>query len=141
MPYSEAEEYVFVSHFHADRDVIFPVLAKLQRAGRRIWYDEGIKGVESWRKILTSKIESNKCVNFLLLNFEKAVSSIFVRAEITAALNCEKRIVTVRLDEARFSLDLEMYLQILQTLDRKDVAFDEEIIKAIDQRSFVLNQG
>lgn len=80
-------------------------------------------------------------MNFLLLNSEKAVSSIYVRAEITAALNCEKKIITVRLDEARFSLDLEIYLQILQTLDRKDVAFDEKIIEAIDQRAFVLNQG
>lgn len=47
MPYSGEDEYVFVSHSHTDRDEVFPVLAKLQRAGFRIWYDEGIKGGEN----------------------------------------------------------------------------------------------
>lgn len=61
-----------------------------------------VKGGENWRKVRASKIESDKCVNCLLLSSEKAVSSIHVRAEITAALNFEKKIITVRLDEASF---------------------------------------
>ena len=137
MPYSGPEEYVFVSYSHADKEAVFPILAKLQRSGCRIWYDEGIKGGENWRKILASKIESEKCVNFLLFSSQNATPSIHICAEINAALNCNKKIITVRLDGSRFSLDLEMYLQSLQTLDALDFFFDDKITKAIDGKSFV----
>lgn len=137
MPYSGSEDYVFVSYSHSDKDMVFPILAKLQRTGCRIWYDEGIKGGENWRKILASKIESEKCVNFLLFSSKNAISSIHVCAEINAALNCEKKIITIRLDDSRFTLDLEMYLKSLQTLNEADSSFDKKLIDCIDGRSFV----
>ncbi|MBR4320565.1 MAG: toll/interleukin-1 receptor domain-containing protein [Oscillospiraceae bacterium] len=137
MPYSGFEDYVFASYSHADKDKVFPILAKLQRAGCRIWYDEGIKGGENWRKILASKIESEKCVNFLLFNSKNSTSSIHVCAEINAALNCEKKIITIRQDESKFTLDLEMYLQTLQTLNASDTSFDRKLIEAIDRRAFI----
>ena len=137
MPYSGSEEYIFVSYSHTDKDMVFPILAKLQRDGCRIWYDEGIKGGENWRKILASKIESEKCVNFLLFSSKNSTSSIHVCAEINAALNCEKKIITIRQDESKFTLDLEMYLQTLQTLNTSDTSFDRKLIEAIDRRAFV----
>lgn len=137
MPYSGYEEYIFVSYSHADKDTVFPILARLQRAGCRIWYDEGIKGGENWRKIIASKIESEKCINFLLFSSKSATSSIHVCAEINAALNFEKKIVTIRLDDSKFTPDLEMYLQCFHTIDYSNTTFDEKLIESIDQNSFV----
>ena len=116
---------------------MFPILAKLQRSGCRIWYDEGIKGGENWRKILASKIESEKCVNFLLFSSRSSTASVHVRAEINAALNCEKRIITLRLDESKFTLDLEMYLQSLHTLGNQGTGFDRKLVESIDRRAFI----
>lgn len=136
MPYTGADEYIFVSYSHNDKEIVFPILAKLQRSGCRVWYDEGIKGGENWRKILASKIESAKCVNFILFSSENSTSSIHVCAEINAALNCEKKIITVRSDNSKFSLDIEMYLKCLQNLDMNDNDFDKKIIDAIDAKAF-----
>lgn len=137
LPYSGSDEYVFVSYSHNDKEKVFPILANLQRAGCRIWYDEGIKGGENWRKIMASKIDSQKCVNVLLFSSENAVASIHVCAEINATLNCEKKIITVRFDDSRFTLDLEMYLRSLQMLEFSDAGFDEKLVESIDPNSFV----
>lgn len=56
---------------------------------------------------------------------------------MNAALNCEKRIVTLRLDESKFALDLEMYLQSLHTLDNQGTDFDRRLIEAIDKKAFI----
>ena len=44
MPYAGGENYIFVSYAHSDIEIVFPILHKLQLAGYRIWYDEGING-------------------------------------------------------------------------------------------------
>ena len=133
MPYTGNDCYVFVSYSHHDIRQVFPVLHKLQLAGFRIWYDEGINGGENWRKILASKIESEKCRNFLLFSSENAVSSRHIRAEINLALDRDKNIVPVRLDEARFGSDLEMYLSTYQYLSVTDqTGFENNLVKALD---------
>lgn len=137
LPYCGNDEYVFVSYSHNDKEKVFPVLANLQRAGCRIWYDEGIKGGENWRKIIASKIDSEKCVNFLLFSSENATSSIHVCAEINAALNCEKKIITVRFDDSKYTLDLEMYLRSFQMLSFSDIRFSEKLAESISPNSFV----
>lgn len=136
MPYSGNLEYVFVSYSHKDRDQVLPILGRLQQAGCRIWYDEGIKGGENWRKILASKIDSDKCSNFLLFGSVNSAASLHVCAEINAALNCEKKIVTVRLDGAKFPLDIEMYLGIIQSLKYNDPLFNSKLSEALDKKTF-----
>lgn len=131
MPYSGKEDYIFVSYAHQDSDAVFPVLAQLQQAGCRVWYDEGIKGGENWRKILATKIQSEACVDFFLFSSRNSTKSKHVQAEVNAALNCEKKITTIRLDDSRFELDLEMYLQIYQILYSSDSAFASKILQAV----------
>lgn len=133
MPYTGGENYIFVSYAHVDVRKVFPILHKLQLAGYRIWYDEGINGGENWRKIIASKIQENKCRDFLLFASENAIQSRHVRAEINLALDLDKKITTVRLDDAKFRADLEMYLSTYQYLQAgDDKTFDEKLIKALD---------
>lgn len=133
MPYSGGENYIFVSYSHSDIGRVFPVLHKLQLAGYRIWYDEGINGVENGRKILASKMQDNKCKDFLLFASESSIQSRHVRAEINLALDLDKKITTVRLDDSKFGSDLEMYLSTYQYLSAgDDKTFDDKIIKAMD---------
>lgn len=89
-------------------------------------------GVKLWLLKLIQKM-----CNLLLFSFENATASIHVCAEINAALNCEKKIITVRFDDSKYTLDLEMYLRSLHMLNFSDVGFDEKLIEAIEPSSFV----
>lgn len=138
MPYAGGEDYVFVSYSHSDIEKVFPVLHKLQLAGFRIWYDEGINGGENWRKILASKIQEKKCKDFLLFSSANSVQSRHVKAELNLALDLDKKITTVRLDDARFGPDLEMYLSTYQYLSASnDPAFYEKLILSMDDTTRV----
>ena len=133
LPYSGGENYTFVSYSHSDSEVVFSVLHKLQLAGFRIWYDEGINGGENWRKIVASKIQDDKCKDFLLFATANSVKSRDVRAEINYALKQNKKIITIRLDNAVFEPDLEMYLDGYHYLNyRSDSGFEEKLIKSLD---------
>lgn len=140
MPYAGNEDYAFVSYSHSDVEKVFPILRKLQLAGYRIWYDEGIYGGENWRKILASKIRDEKCKDFLLFSSENSTKSKHVRAEINLALDLDKKITTVRFDDARFGSDLEMYLSLYQHLLISDKSyFDEKLLKSLDIRTRIKN--
>ena len=119
--YGSMQDYVFISYSHSDIEQVFPILRKLQLAGCRIWYDEGIAGGENWRKILASKIESESCKNFVVFSSSNSTVSRHVQAEIYAALDCDKKITTVRLDTSKFELDTESAFDVdiyVSTLDR-----------------------
>ena len=134
MPYVGNENYLFVSYSHSDRESVFPILRKLQLEGYRIWYDEGINGGENWRKILASKIQDEKCREFLLFSSVHSVSSTHVRAEINLALDLNRKITTVRLDEHKFGPDIEMYLSLYQYLSAVDNAdFYEQLHRSLDR--------
>lgn len=139
MPYTGNENYIFVSYAHLDMERIFPILRKLQLAGCRIWYDEGISGGENWRKILASKIQSDQCRNFVLFSSSNSTRSRHVQAEINAALNCDKKIITVRLDDSKFGLDTEMYLLTYQILFASDSNIEEELLHSIEETVKIRN--
>ena len=133
LPYTGGENYAFVSYSHSDRDVVKSVLRKLQLAGFRIWYDKGINGGQNWRKIIASKIEDEKCQDVLLFATANSVKSRDVKAEINYALSQDKKIITIRIDEATFEPDLEMYLEGYHYLYyRSDSDFEENLIKSLD---------
>lgn len=141
MPYTGGENYIFVSYSHSDVQNVFPILHRLQLAGFRIWYDEGINGGENWRKILASKIQDTKCKNILLFASENSVQSRHVKAEINLALDLDKKITIVRFNNAQFGLDLEMYLSSYQYLCADDdKAFDEKIMNSLDQTTRINNK-
>lgn len=138
MPYAGVDDYIFVSYSHSDIEKVFPVLHKLQLAGFRIWYDEGINGGENWRKILASKIQDKKCRDFLLFKSENSVQSRHVRAEINLALDLDKKITSVLLDDAKFGLDLEMYLSTYQYVSSEDEnQLIEKLIKSMNDTTRV----
>ncbi len=142
MPYSGGENYTFVSYSHSDREIVFSVLHKLQMAGFRIWYDEGINGGENWRKIIATKIQDDKCRDFLLFATENSVKSRDVRAEINLAIKMDKKITTIRIDNAAFEPDLEMYLETYHYLNYlRDPVFEEKLVRSLDSTTRIDREG
>lgn len=133
MPYTGSEDYVFISYSHKDTEKVFPVLRMLQLNGCRVWYDEGIRGGDNWRKILAFKIQSENCRDVIVFSSENSVKSRHVLAEINAALNCDKKITAVRMDSAEFELDTEMYLQTYQNLFADASDFSSRLLASMTE--------
>lgn len=131
LPYTGNEPYIFVSYSHQDISQVFPVLRSLQLSGCRVWYDEGIGGGENWRRIVGSKIQSDKNHCFLLFSSASSAHSNNVIAETNLALLVGKKIITVRLDDARFYPDLEKDLSQLQYLSSSDPRFPEKLLASV----------
>ncbi len=126
LPYTGAEPYVFVSYSHKDAKLIHPILSNLQLERCRLWFDGGLKPGDNWKKIIASKIESPECKDFILFISENSVNSDFVKAELWVAFELGLKIIPIRLDGAKFSTDIAMYLNKFQYID-----FDENTVSAV----------
>lgn len=56
MPTAIAGDYVFVSYAHADREYGNQIIARLQNAGVRVWFDAGIEPGTVWDDTLESRL-------------------------------------------------------------------------------------
>lgn len=129
IPYSGKDPYLFISYAHADAEKVYQILSALQRNSCRLWYDDGIAGGENWRKIIASKLIDAEAV--LLFSSTNSSTSRHVEAELNAALNCEKPIYTLRLDDAKFDLAYEMYLSVDQILSVESDDFENKLLNSL----------
>lgn len=82
--YKGEEPYIFISYAHLDSELVLPIIARMQRDGFRIWYDEGIPPVEDWPQVLADRIDN--CGFFLA----------FLSENYLASANCKDEIMYVR---------------------------------------------
>jgi hypothetical protein len=67
--YNGTDPYIFISYSHADSDIVFSQIEKLQKEGYRVWYDEGIPTSAKWKKNIEEKIDNcKKFIFFLSIN-------------------------------------------------------------------------
>jgi peptidoglycan hydrolase-like protein with peptidoglycan-binding domain len=76
--------FLSASYAHRDSFLVFPELARIQAAGTRVWYDEGIEPGAIWAKTIEAAIEG--CSWFVLFLSSRAVASDYVHHEIKLAL-------------------------------------------------------
>lgn len=129
LPYEGAEPYLFISYAHSDKDAVFPTMAALQRNSVRLWYDDGIHGGDNWMKILAQKIDESYAV--LLFCSEKHMNSRFCQAEFRRAVNSDKPIYTIRLDDAPLTDEYDMFLSGNQMLDYNAKDFEKKLMAAL----------
>ena len=55
-PYSGVEKYTFISYSHLDKDIVFPILEKLEGWSIRFWFDKGIEFGEDWASKISKLI-------------------------------------------------------------------------------------
>ena len=115
LPYTGNQDYVFVSYSHKDSRRVIPYLSALQKAGYRIWYDEGIHKGSNWAIMLGERLQN--CKSFLLFSSENSISSKNVENEINGAMKCDNITpITVRLDDNEFPFGYEMFLSKYQVI-------------------------
>lgn len=126
--------YVFVSYSHEDQEIVSAVMTILHRHGYRIWYDAGVYVGDRWRDEIARHIWD--CGAFFAFHSAASVRSPHCRAELSEALDKEKRIISIYLEDVELPPGDAMYLRPYQSerLDEYETAerFTEERLLDLD---------
>ncbi len=112
--YQGSEPYIFVSYAHKDKYIIYKEIKRLNKAGYKIWYDEGIQPANEWSEEIAVAI--NNCSTFLVFISPQAVKSKNVRNEINYALKKDKKFIAVYIEETTLPSGLELQISSIQAI-------------------------
>lgn len=101
---------VFVSYSHHDREIVRQIVASLEKAGFRVYWDQSNIPGDTWDAKLDKALDRATCVVVIWSN--NSVNSKFVRAEALKALE-RNILVAARIDQAGFPVPFN----VIQTAD------------------------
>ncbi len=127
--------YIFVCYAHADDQVVYPEIGWLHQEGVNIWYDEGVTGGRVWRQEIGERIVG--CEKVLFYISRASLDSDHCNREINFALDSDKEIVPVYLEDVRLTTDLALGLSRIQALHRdSDLNYLNSLIQVFDPGRF-----
>lgn len=116
MPAPDTPTGVFVSYARRNRDVVYPLVAEVEAAGREVWIDKDeIHAGGNWAGMIVRAIRDSD--TFCLMCSAEAFESDNVRREIYIADKYKRKLLPVRLDAAELPEDFEYFLIDRQWLD------------------------
>lgn len=119
---------VFVSYSRRDGEVVYPMVAEVEAAGREVWIDrDEIQAGVSWAGTIVRAIRASD--TFCLMCSAEAFQSDNVRREIYIADKYKRKLLPVRLDFAEMPEDFEYFLIDRQWLDLTAVEPDERAVR------------
>ena len=114
--YTGDESFIFVCYAHQNSDTVYEELNRLHNDGINFWYDEGIGGGTVWRAELAHSIEKADIVLFFVT--PESVQSAHCNRELNYALDCNRPILPVYLEETELPADLRIGLSRIQAIHR-----------------------
>ena len=128
---------VFISYSRKDQDIADFVSNVLKENGIRYWIDkEGIYSSSNYKELIVDAIEVSKAVIFI--SSENSNSSINVIREIGYAVNKNKPILPLILDEAPYAKSIRLDISDIDQIDFKNpVASSKKLITSL---MYVLNR-
>ena len=128
---------VFISYSRKDKDIADYVSEVLKENGIRYWIDkEGIYSSSNYKELIVDAIEVAKAVIFI--SSENSNSSINVIREIGYAVNMNKPILPLILDEAPYAKSIRLDISDIDQIDFKNpVASSKKLITSL---MYVLNR-
>lgn len=116
MPEPDSPAAVFVSYARRNGDVVYPLVAEVEAAGREVWIDKDeIHAGGNWAGMIVRAIRESD--TFCLMCSAEAFESDNVRREIYIADKYKRKLLPVRLDAAELPEDFEYFLIDRQWLD------------------------
>ena len=109
--YQGSEPYIFISYAHKDTEPLLPLLEQLSGLGLNIWYDEGIRMGSEWPAELANALDGAAGV-FMFLS-EAYAASANCRNEANYALNAQKPILRLELEQVRLPLRISLRIKDL----------------------------
>jgi hypothetical protein len=112
--YKGSEPYIFISYAHKDSEAVLPVIARLQKDGYRVWYDEGIAPGSNWDVYISEHLDrSCNVLGFLSKNYVKSQNC---KDELALTRSKGKPMNLVYLDDVQLSSGLKMRYGRIQAL-------------------------
>ena len=114
--FNETPAQVFVSYSRSNGEVVYPLVAEVEAAGREVWIDrEELQAGANWAGMIVRAIRDSD--TFCLMCTAEAFQSDNVRREIYIADKYKRKLLPVRLDFAQMPEDFEYFLIDRQWLD------------------------
>ena len=107
-PYHGREPFIFISYSHRNSDQAAEIISTLNRAGFRVWYDEGLIPGREWDENIARIIMG--CSYFIALLTEEYLASSNCKDELNYARDKNKPIVLIYLDEVTLPAGMELRL-------------------------------
>lgn len=128
---------VFISYSRKDKDVIGYLCDILKKNGIEYWIDkEGIFSSFNYKELIVDAIEVSKAVVFV--SSARSNASINVIREIGYAVNMNKPIVPLMLDEAQYAKSIRLDLSDIDQIDfRNPLAASKKLITSL---MYILNK-
>ena len=127
--YHGQEPFIFISYAHLDSEIVYPVINGLEQQGFRVWYDTGIEAGSEWPEYIAEKIiASNVVLAFLS---ENSLNSFNCKREINFAIDENKELLVVHLEELKLSPGMKMQLNSLQAMFRYKFNDEQSFLDAL----------
>lgn len=137
VPYEGEDNYIFISYSHQDMSIVLPFLQRLQEAGIRFWYDEGIDPGSEWPESIAAHL--NGCRGCLAFISQHSLTSQNCRREINFALSRNKEFLSVILGPVEMSLGMEMQISSYQSIMRYKYRSDDQFLDKLLNVEMIAN--
>ena len=124
--YTGDNPYIFVSYAHEDSRIVCPELERFHNDGFNIWYDEGITSGMGWQEVVEKSLIN--CSLFVVFMSDNAIESQNVREEIFLAINEEKPVIPIYLEETELKYGLKLKLNSIQSILKYRMS-DEDYVR------------
>ncbi len=123
-PYHGNEPYIFISYSHRNADRASAIIRSLNRAGYRVWYDEGLIPGREWDENIARIIMG--CGYFIALITREYLASSNCKDELNYARDKNKPILLIYLDEVALPAGMELRLGRLFAVHYNQYSTTEE---------------
>lgn len=138
--YNGDEPYAFVSYAHNDKEIVYPILSTLNQKGFHIWYDEGILVPDNWENEIMEYLVPAKCVIIFISN--NAMESKYVKFEIHQALDANKKIIPIYIEETEVDNELKLKnFHDIQGISRYNLRERKFLKKLSNELDKILNEN
>lgn len=123
------ENYIFISYAHKDAGKVLPILERMTKANLQIWYDAGIEAGTEWPEYIEEHLKNAASV--VVFMTPNAINSKNCRNEINLALDLDKPILVVYLEETELIKGMRLQLNSTQSLFRKNHTSHEDFLQEL----------
>ena len=130
--YSGDDPFIFVSYSHADDELVYAELSRLNELGFKVWYDEGIQAGVQWTDQLAQRLSD--CALAVYFITPNSVLSRHCGNEVHYALDLEKPVLVIHLKQAALPPGQRLQLGQIQGIMRhelSDAEYAEKIQKSL----------
>lgn len=129
IPYEGTEPYIFLSYSHKDAQQVYQLLEQMVRDGYRVWYDDGNHPGDDWPENIANHLHNSRVCLAMLT--ENASASHNCRSEISFALEIERKVMAVILEDFQMPLALRMQLSTLHRLNKREYPSESMLLQKL----------